>query len=202
MTISLITKYPGQVDTSDPTGYPLGKARNRANPADATGTPYEQDLVNDLHGAHQAILAAASVTASGNPDKVGASDVLTALLAIFGEKLTQGTGSSVTFSGLSSISTAAHMEASYIRIGNRIIAFHTASWTSTVTGAKSFVCTLPVAKTSNFVGTSDLKGLINTPSGGGRLSAIGGGKTFAGNFYDTRSSGSADNTLIYTYTVD
>lgn len=76
-------KYPGQVLTTDPTGYPLGKARNEVTEGDGTGTPWEEALANDLWGFHQALLDAAGVTASGNPDKVQASQYLDALNALF-----------------------------------------------------------------------------------------------------------------------
>lgn len=75
--LDLGARYPGQVVTTDP-AYPQGKARNRVGVGDSSGTPYEADLVNDLHGAHQALVAEGAVTPSGNPDQVGASDVVTA----------------------------------------------------------------------------------------------------------------------------
>ncbi len=72
-------KYPGQVLTSDPTGYPQGKARNDITEGDGTGTPWEEALVNDFWGFHQALLDAADITPSGDPDKVTASDYLDAV---------------------------------------------------------------------------------------------------------------------------
>jgi hypothetical protein len=71
-------KYGAQTITSDP-GYPLGKACNVGAPGDGTGTPWEEALVNDIWGLQQALLGAGGVSASGMPDKVGASDYLTAL---------------------------------------------------------------------------------------------------------------------------
>jgi len=71
-------KYGGQTITSDP-GYPLGKARNVGAPGDGTGTPWEEAVVNDIWGLQQALLGAGGVAASGMPDKVGASDYLTAI---------------------------------------------------------------------------------------------------------------------------
>jgi len=79
--LNLITRYPGQIISGDP-DYPLGKARNRVSPGDGTGTPFEEDLLNDILGSQQALLAAASITPSGDPDKVGASDILNAILAL------------------------------------------------------------------------------------------------------------------------
>jgi len=71
--------YGAQVDTSDPTGYPLGKARNITVPGDGTGTPLEKAWVNDIWGLQQALLDEAGITPSGTPDKVGASQYVEAL---------------------------------------------------------------------------------------------------------------------------
>lgn len=71
--------YPGQIDTSDPTGYPQGKAKNVAVAGDGTGTPLEKAWVNDLFGFWQALLASAGITPTGTPDKVGASQYLDAI---------------------------------------------------------------------------------------------------------------------------
>jgi len=71
--------YAGQVDTSDPTGYPHGKAQNSASLGDGIGFPLEKAWVNDLLGFEQALLAAAGAVPSGTPDKVGASQYLSAL---------------------------------------------------------------------------------------------------------------------------
>jgi hypothetical protein len=92
MTLNLGTTYPGRVTTGDP-DYPLGKPRNVANPGDGNGTPWEEKIAQDLHGSLQAILDAGDITASGNPDKVGASDVVDALVARFGTSLTTYTAS-------------------------------------------------------------------------------------------------------------
>ncbi len=78
--------YPDQVDGSDPE-YPQGKARNHSVPGDPTGTPLEKEWVNDLWGFQQALLAEAAIEASGNPDKVGVSQYLQALLDLFGGKV-------------------------------------------------------------------------------------------------------------------
>lgn len=76
------TKYPSQIDTTDPVGYPQGKAKNVGTPGDGTGTPLERDWVNDVFGFFQAVLAWFGTTPSGTPEKVGASQVLTALQAL------------------------------------------------------------------------------------------------------------------------
>lgn len=77
--LDVSVKYSGQVDTSDPAGYPHGKARNVTVIGDGTGTPLEKDLVNDIFGLQQALLANAGVAPSGVPDKVGASQQLDAI---------------------------------------------------------------------------------------------------------------------------
>lgn len=74
--------YPSQVDTD--AAYPQGKARNASAYQDGTGTPLEKRWVNDLWGFFQALLAAAEITPSGNPDEVGASQYLDAVQAVAG----------------------------------------------------------------------------------------------------------------------
>lgn len=94
MAIVPSTNYSGQIDTSDSTAYPQGKAQNVTVAGDGTGTPLEKAWVNDLWGFLQALLDRAGITPSGDPDEVGASDYLDALEAryrtvhsIIGEKL-------------------------------------------------------------------------------------------------------------------
>lgn len=78
MAIAPKDEYPGQTITSDP-AYPQGKARNVTVSGDGTGTPWEERLVNDIFGFQQALLEAASITPSGSPDEVGASQYLDAV---------------------------------------------------------------------------------------------------------------------------
>lgn len=85
MAISPKAVYPGQTDDTDP-DYPLGKARNATTLGDGTGFPIEQRWVNDLLGFQQALLDEAGISPSGNPDKVGASQYLDALAALFFRK--------------------------------------------------------------------------------------------------------------------
>jgi hypothetical protein len=73
-------RYSGQTDAAG--AYPLGKARNASAFGDGTGTPLEKDWLNDLWGFQQALLAAAEIVASGDPDEVGASQYLDALRAV------------------------------------------------------------------------------------------------------------------------
>lgn len=81
MAIRPIDRYPSQTDGTDP-AYPHGKAKNVNSPGDNTGTPWEKDLVNDWLGFLQSLLSAAGVSPSGTPDKVGASQYLSALRAV------------------------------------------------------------------------------------------------------------------------
>lgn len=82
MAIDPSTAYAGQIITDDP-GWPYGKARNEIIDGDGTGTPLEAEWVADLFGWQQALLDAASITPSGDPDKVGDSQYLDALQALF-----------------------------------------------------------------------------------------------------------------------
>jgi len=79
MAIVPSSKYPGQIDTSDSSAYPQGKAQNVTTAGDGSGTPLEQDWVNDLWGFLQSLLSRANITPSGSPDEVGASDYLDAV---------------------------------------------------------------------------------------------------------------------------
>jgi hypothetical protein len=79
MALNPAAKYPGQINTGDPAGYPYGRARNETTPGDRNGTPWEEAHVSDLWGFEQAMLSAAGIVPSGTPDKVGASQYLEAL---------------------------------------------------------------------------------------------------------------------------
>lgn len=82
MALRPVDAYGIQVETTDP-AYPLGKARNATTPGDGTGFPLERRWINDLLGFEQALLTAAGIVASGDPDKVGASQYLEALQKLF-----------------------------------------------------------------------------------------------------------------------
>lgn len=82
MAIDPSAAYPGQIDTTDPTGYPYGAARNDAVIGDGQGTPLEKGWVKDLFGFEQALLAAAGLTPSGAQEKVGLSQYLAAIKAV------------------------------------------------------------------------------------------------------------------------
>jgi|GEM_PF-5033229 len=83
MAIDPKTKYVGRIDTSDLIGYPLGKCRNESAPSANDGTPSDSDWMNDSWGLFQSLLDEAGIAPSGSPDKVGASQYLTALQTLF-----------------------------------------------------------------------------------------------------------------------
>lgn len=82
MAISIDEQYPGKTAGTS-TEYPLGKARNVTLPNDGTGTPWDQAIVNDDQGFKQALLAAAGLAPSGDPDTAIASQYLQALQILF-----------------------------------------------------------------------------------------------------------------------
>lgn len=78
MAIKLADQYPGKTAGTN-TDYPLGQARNVTVPGDGTGTPWEAAIVNDDQGFKQALLEAADITPSGNPDTAVNSQYLQAI---------------------------------------------------------------------------------------------------------------------------
>ncbi len=83
MAINPESQYPGKIAPSS-AAYPYGQARNITVPGDGTGTPWEAAIVNDFLGHQQALLSAAGLVPSGNPDQVGASQYLEAQLDMHG----------------------------------------------------------------------------------------------------------------------
>lgn len=82
MTLVLNETYPGK--TAGATlDYPYGKAKNVSAPGNGDGTPWDESLVNDLIGFHQAALLKANIIPNGQPDTAKNSQVLTALISIF-----------------------------------------------------------------------------------------------------------------------
>lgn len=80
MAINPIVKYPAQVD-ADP-DYPFGKARNESSRGARDGTPFTADVLNDIWGFHQSLLAETNATPSGAADQVGYSQYLRAIDAM------------------------------------------------------------------------------------------------------------------------
>lgn len=90
---NLQLRYPGQIDTSDPVGFPYGKAKNVVVKGDGTGTPWESDLVNDFIGFMQALAVAGHEVPGSFGEKVGDSQLLNALrsLGLSGPSFTRRT---------------------------------------------------------------------------------------------------------------
>lgn len=82
MAIRPDTKYSGQIDTSDSTNYPYGKARNVTTSGDGTGTPLEKDWLNDWWGFVQHLFDETSSVPSGNVDTAVSSQIYDTLLKI------------------------------------------------------------------------------------------------------------------------
>jgi hypothetical protein len=163
--LDLTTTYPGRVITTDP-DYPQGKARNRVNPGDGTGTPWEEQLANDIIGWKQALVDETGITPSGVPDRVGASDILDGLVALIAARVS--TGSYSTFAKTPvNISGASPDVLNYIRVGNWVAVFGQLSYTNTGSGAKSIVMELNTATpSSNFAAGSQVVGFFEEFSGG------------------------------------
>ena len=79
--LSLPSTYPGQTAGTN-ANYPNGQARNVTVSGDGTGTPWEQQLLNDILGFMNAVVDEAGITVSGSPDTALASDVLDGLKAL------------------------------------------------------------------------------------------------------------------------
>ena len=75
--------------------YPLGSIKNMSVPGAKDGTPLDARWGNNIEGFHQALLAEAGIVASGNPDKVGASQLLDALKAVTTTPLSGPNGASL-----------------------------------------------------------------------------------------------------------
>jgi len=71
-------KYSGKINAPD-ANYPQGSARNITSPGDGTGTPLEEDWVNDFFGLAQSAVNDAGITPSGTPDSVTNPQILNAL---------------------------------------------------------------------------------------------------------------------------
>ncbi len=76
------TRYPGQIDTPGDGSYPYGRAKNVSAEGAGDGTPWEQDLANDLFGVLQGLLVEAGITPSGVPDQANASQYLESMRAL------------------------------------------------------------------------------------------------------------------------
>jgi hypothetical protein len=93
MAIRPQVRYPGQVDAGI-AEYPHGRARNRSAPSAGDGTPFEQDMLNDIWGLLQGLLVDAAITPNGLVDNATLSQYRNALKA-----LTRRCACTVTISG-------------------------------------------------------------------------------------------------------
>lgn len=66
--------------------YPEGSFKNVSSPGGTDGTPYEKAWANDIYGFLQKLLDEASITPSGVPDTVVASDYFDALEFVINNK--------------------------------------------------------------------------------------------------------------------
>ena len=85
MALDYQTRYPAQTVADG--AYPQGKARNIALSGDGTGTPWTADLVNDIFGLLQALLAGAGITPSGTPDSGTVSQYFQSIEAVIVRRL-------------------------------------------------------------------------------------------------------------------
>lgn len=191
MALDPSARYPGQIDVSDPTGYPYGAAQNITVVGDGTGTPWEEDLVNDIFGFQQALLDEAGITPSGDPDKVGASDYLSAMkLVILGTEFIGLVAVSGTFSGDVTVAgdLSVNGSALNVAVGSSLVCDGSAffsgatefSFPTSFTAAISAVgatfsgqvlCTSPANPGFRVTGISQLDGAVNI---GGLITAGGG----------------------------
>ena len=76
---------PGRVDTSDPTGYPDGKAQDVTTPGVGgtnDGTAWVSSFINEVFGFFQGLLAQAGITPDGTPEKANDSQLVDAVKAL------------------------------------------------------------------------------------------------------------------------
>lgn len=94
MAINPSSRYPGKIRSAD-TAYPFGSARNVTTPGDGSGTPWDENLINDMWGLFQKLLQTSAITPSGDPDTVQASQYFDALQGVAGTKRSFVSGSSL-----------------------------------------------------------------------------------------------------------
>jgi len=83
MSLNPYVKWPTKI-TAPSAAYPYGSAQNITVPGDGTGTPWDEDLVNDIFGFQQELLDKAGITPSGDPDEVDDSEYFQAMRATCG----------------------------------------------------------------------------------------------------------------------
>lgn len=91
--ININTQYTPNANPAD-ANYPAGSCKNDTVAGDGSGTPFDNVLFNDLHGALQALVSAAGIAVSGNAETAIASDVLDAIQSLPTVGVTGHTGTS------------------------------------------------------------------------------------------------------------
>lgn len=81
MAIKIETEFPGKSNAGD-ADYPQGSHRDITAPGDGLGTPRTARGQNDTQGLLQKLLDVASITPSGSPDTVLASDYFDGLMTV------------------------------------------------------------------------------------------------------------------------
>lgn len=71
--------FPSQVDASDPTNYPWGKAQDIVSPGDGSGTPWKQLIINDIFGFFQRVIYRTATTPNSSNETVMSSQIADAL---------------------------------------------------------------------------------------------------------------------------
>ncbi len=192
------SRYPAQTDTGDP-AYPHGKARSSGSYQDGTGTPLNKDWLNDLWGFLQALLDAAEITPSGDPDEVGASQYLDAVQVVAtGATLQRNITRALTLRALDLNGTTpisnTYLGAVKVAAGVTLVA------KGSTNGVFSVRDTPLIGPSS--VTVTGINQLLKLIVGGGRILAIGDGTTR--NAYSTNSGalwtagGSSGLTLVPT----
>lgn len=83
MSINPATRYPANT-TAPSAAYPLGSGKNSTTPGAKDGYPFEKDMIDDVLGHQQALLAKAGITESGNPDTAILSQYMQSSMQIHG----------------------------------------------------------------------------------------------------------------------
>jgi hypothetical protein len=81
--LNITATYPGKTAGTN-ADYPGGQARDVVASGDGTGTPWTAAVLNDVRGFMEAALAGGGITRSGASETALASDVIDALVAMFG----------------------------------------------------------------------------------------------------------------------
>lgn len=78
MAINPNSLFPTKTEAPD-ADYPYGSARNVTAAGDGTGTPWREEILDDMWGFFQSLLSLGGVTPSGNPDTVQVSQYIEGL---------------------------------------------------------------------------------------------------------------------------